>query len=630
MESFGLQVTPQVLPKRQSKIVSNSDSKLFASTEVSKMRSSKSWWIVWLVAVFLLGCSSGSDTQTDGDSNADGDVDADGDQKTDGDAVVDGDADGDVDVELDTENEVIDGDATESDGEDDPAVTDLLPPPEPADTLGYDLIVRETHGDAPTAQEITAFTKKVTGFFKDTDYWNWVWRTSHGLDASYNSEMFDYKMWWQDCGMRKEGDSIVFFHTGRAENITKRTVKVMDNAIAGHLMTGDARMAEIATQLLKGIVALSLGLEFESEDPIVKYLQARAVFNHNHSYEVDDRAVGIDYEPMYTPSFKWNVHVFEIIDNPTYGNIWVSNMRSKDDVPYLFLSLPIVTRAYYESKDKNLREAARLYIEYIRGFSQSIVDNDWFILTKYSDGVATIQIDATREGNPPADLGSFVHWIDLFGPDAECNAQLGAALTGYGVPMDKGDCDGGQIGNTFERMATNTNYFNHNIYNYFHVAALATAQLWGKHDIAASLMEGLVIRYEKMMYDENVPNRDHKEFQSDYAGWLLAAAAQGYPLTGDEAHHIIKLYGESSDWYRQWPHWDPWQSLSEGQQLSDYKAPRDESIDDGQGGTIVKTYVRLVEMPYVFEYCYSPLRSREGVQFIDCEIVADPNQWGED
>ena len=88
-------------------------------------------------------------------------------------------------------------------------------------------------------------------------------------------------------------------------------------------------------------------------------------------------------------------------------------------------------------------------------------------------------------------------------------------------------------------------------------------------------------------------------------------------------------YGDASDWYRLWPHWDPWTSLADGEELSDYKAPRSETITDGQGNEEVKEHVRLYEMPLIFEYCYSPLRHPEGAAFIDCDIVADPSQWGE-
>jgi hypothetical protein len=505
---------------------------------------------------------------------------------------------------------------------------ELTPPPLPADSPGYSVPARTSSDPAPTAQEIETFTRKVTGFFADTAYFDWVWRTSHGMHSSYDPAMMDYKLWWQDVGIRREGDRIVLWHRGRAENILERTLQVLNNTLAGYLLTGDERMGEVSVQLMKGVVALSLGLEFEREDPLVKYLQSRAVFNHNHGYQVDGRDLFIDYEGMYEPSFTWNVHVFEVPDNPTYGTIWLSNMRSKDDVPYMYLALPIATRAYHLAPDPDVRDAAALYIEYLRGFSQSVVDNDWHILTKYEDGAAVTQYDATQPGNPPADLGSFVHWESLFGPDAECTAQLGAALVGYGYTAGRGHCDGGNIGQQFEKVATSINYYNHAIYNYFHIGALAEAHLWGRPELAQSLNEGLATRFDWLVGNPDVPNVDDPMFASDLAAWLLSAATHGLALNETEAHHVMTWYGDASDWYRLWPHWDPWVSLADGEELADYKASRSETVTDGQGNDVVTEHVRLYEMALIFEYCYSPLRHPEGVAFIDCDIVADPSQWG--
>lgn len=506
-------------------------------------------------------------------------------------------------------------------------VPGIEPPPPPTKTLGYEPPDRVPDGVPPAPAEIEAFTRRVMSFFADTGYFDWVFRVTHGLDATYDPAMMDYRLWWQGTHMRRDGDTITFTHHRYAENIAKRTAKVLINAAAGHLLTGDERMAEVAAHLMRGMVALSLGMEFADEDPPVKYLQARAVWTHNHEYEVDGRRVAMDYEPTHVVGGKWNVHSYEITDNPTYGSVWVSNMRSKDDVPYMFYALNMVTRVYYETQNAELKEAARLFIEYMRGFAQSIVDNDWYILTKYADGEATIALDTTKTPPPAADLGSFVHWEVILGPDAECTAQLGAALVGYGYTAGKGDCAGGMAGLELEKLAGITHFFNYNIYNFFHIAALAAAQLWGHHGLAESLTHGLVERFDTFLWKDDVPNSDNSQYPSDSAGWLLAAATQGYPLTAHEARHIMQWWGDSADWYRQWEHWDPWSSLPEGEDFTDYKPPRSRTVPDGEGGETQISYVRLVEMPYIFEYCYSPMKASNGVPFIDCAIVADPTQW---
>lgn len=157
-------------------------------------------------------------------------------------------------------------DSPDMDEEDIPAVV----PPRPLDALSFQRPVRTASGTPPSQAEIAAFTDTMASFFFETGYFDWAWRNTHGLDASYDANMMDYKLWWQDVGMRKQGDTVVFYHHGRAENIAERTVKVLPNLIGGYLATGNQRLADLSTQLMKGMVALSLGLEFEREDPIIK------------------------------------------------------------------------------------------------------------------------------------------------------------------------------------------------------------------------------------------------------------------------------------------------------------------------------------------------------------------------
>ena len=517
-----------------------------------------------------------------------------------------------------SELEIADREVLAETGEPDvPAVV----PPRPLNTLAYPRPARTDIAPPPTEAQIAAFTETLSSFFTETGYFDWAWRNTHGLDASYDPDMMDYRIWWQDVGMRREGDAVVFYHHGRAENVAERTVKVLPNLIGGYLATGNQRLADLSTQLLKGMVALSLGLEFEREDPIVKYLQARAVFNHDHSYEVDGRPVTIDYSGSCKPWAQWNVHIFEIPDNPTYGDIWVSNMRSKDDVAFIIPTVTMATRAYYESEDPDLKAAALLFLEYIRGFCQNIVDSDWFIMTKYEDGVTQRQYNVDRSGDPPVDAGSFVHWETLIGPDGECNGQLGVALTATGGDLGKGDCGRGLAGEVLEHIAFTTHFFNYENYVTFHIGALAAATLW-RHDAAAeALMSGLVDRFEAMLHDPDMPNRDSSYYNSGLAGWLLVAAAHGYPLSTDEAHHVMEWYGRSADWHRGWAHWDPWSSLADGEDIPNDKSPNLEYVTNGDGSEQEIAYIRLMEMPYIFEYCASPVRDKDGVQFVDCEVI---------
>ena len=172
-------------------------------------------------------------------------------------------------------------------------------------------------------------------------------------------------------------------------------------------------------------------------------------------------------------------------------------------------------------------------------------------------------------------------------------------------------------------MAFTTHFFNYENYIHFHIGALAAATLWRHDAIAEALMGGLVDRFEAMLHDPDMPNRDSSYYNSGLAGWLLVAAAHGYPLSADEAQHIMEWYGRSADWHRPWAHWDPWSSLEDGEDLPNDKSPNLETVIDPDGSEREVAYIRLMEMPYIFEYCASPIRDKEGIQFVDCEGILE-------
>ena len=468
---------------------------------------------------------------------------------------------------------------------------------------------RPAAGTPLTDDEITTFTREVTGFWKDVAYFRWVRMHSHGMDPSFDGGVPDYALWWQDTQAIKEGDTVVFRHTGGADNLALRTAKVLNNTLAGYLMTGDEDMRYLSEQYCKGFAALSLGLEWGQEDPVVKYLQARAIFTLDHSYEtVGGRKVSVDYGPVKNESYGWNAATIPNPENPHWGDIWVRNQRSKDDVPHMFRSVPMLLRAAEEAPDESVRDAARLALEYLVGFARDIVDSGYQIRTKFQDGVAVVP---TMENGAIKDLASFVLY-DFVDPRAECNAKLSSALVGYGATLDN-DCGGGS-GGLYETIASDGHYFNYAIIRFFHIAAVANALMVGADEPARALLEGLAARADAILHDESLPNRDAGSWWSDTAAFLLAAAAAGLPLTDEEAQLVREQYLLSVAHYRDFAYWDPWDaSVPEGP--FDYKPERGVAV-------------RPTELAYLLEYCYSPFRNPAGARLVDCDVVADQARWG--
>ncbi len=478
------------------------------------------------------------------------------------------------------------------------------------DSLPFEF-TREDSGDVPTEEEISQFTKKFTGFLKDVGYFDWLWRTGHGLDASYDPDKLHYKFYWQDTKAIKEGNTVKFVHYGGADNIMLRTAKLMIDVGSFYMLSGNDLAARLSEEYSNAITASFVAMLFSQIDP-VKYITARAIFNHNHSYELDGgRMVEVDYDPVKQEQYSWNAHTIPNPRNPEWGDIWVRNMRSKDDVPYMFHAYHYLLRIAKYANDDGLKESAKRAAEYLHGFAKDIVDSGYFIRTKESDGKPYIP---TEEDHPsiPKDLASFVNFEDLI-PNAECNPKLASALMAYGEPLGN-DCGNG-ISPTYETAATNIHYFNYAIIRHFHIAAIEMAILTNHLDMAKKLMEGLAQRVDTDLHDDE-HRAEHSRWDSELAPFMLSAAAVGLPLTSEEVRLIWQVYSDGIDHYKEWPNWDLWSSsVPDGEQPW---TPDDEGH-----------FIRPEDLVRIFEFCYSPLRNPTSQMPIDCSVLADPSKWGE-
>jgi len=452
-------------------------------------------------------------------------------------------------------------------------------------------LTRPDVGTPLTAAQISGFTAKITGFWRDAGYFDWLLRVTHGMDASNPQGMPDYRLYWQDTRAVKSGGTVTFDHTGFADNLTIPTPKVLAAAAAAYLATGDARLGGLAEGLAKGMRAGFLGEAYDAEDPETG-ISARTVFNQNHSFVQDGRPTVVTYDNARRPADDWNAKTVRNPVNPYFGDIWLRIWRSQDDVPYIFRAVPTLRRLAALAPDPQVRQAAADAAAQLEQFARDIVDSGWFIRTKSVTG--DVEIPHYPDGTIP-DLASFslYNWIL---PGAQCEPKLAAAMIAYGDARGL-DCGSG-FGNLYELIAEIGHYYNYDIIRYFHLAAIDNALDAGRDDVAEELLQGLVQRVDQMMAG-TVPNSDDPSYWGDAAGYLVASAASGLPLTSAEAAFLVQRHAEAVDHYGPWPNWDLWSpSVPDGEQA--WAPSRGGSPDN---------YVDITEMAYL-------LRSRPGVDLL--------------
>ncbi len=552
----------------------------------------------------IAGCSDDNDNADSG--KTDGDMETGETDKAD-------DSDGDLEI-VETDGDSDSGESVDGDEDSDLEQEGGLP-----SSLAFH-IEREPDGEPLSEDEIKETTKIITGFWKDTAYFDWIAQTSHGMAADNQWGYPDYKYWWQNTVAVKEGDLVTFKHTGGADNILLRTVRPLMYSLAGYKETGDARLRRICIDYLRGIRAMYTGMIWGDEDPVVDTVMARGIFNHNHEYVLEgDRRAAVDYEPVCFEDLARRHDTLHNPDNPTWGDIWVRTKRSKDDVPFLYRLVPLMMRIIEDGKDATDEEFVNEVEEtmgYIQRFTKDIVDHGYMIRTKDAEGNAYIPL----YNDYPDDYASYVNYEKLW-PNAECAAKLSSALVAYKETLDN-ECGDG-YGGGYEEMTIASHYWSTIIINYFHISAVASALIEGRNDIAEELVQGLADRAVKTMQDEE-GRSNTAEWNSDLAVFLLVSASYGLPLTATEARMVSSEFKRTLEHYSKFELWDLWdESVPDGEY--EYIPDREMEGEAEFGQTKV---IRPTELAAVIEYCESPFKDPTTEPFIDCSVVLDPESWG--
>jgi hypothetical protein len=499
----------------------------------------------------------------------------------------------------------------------------VRPPPRVArfpSALPFAVTRADPGGEPPTAAEVEAFTRRMIRFFAAVDYFRWTRRHSHGLAEANPWGEPPYLFWWQDTLAVRAGDLVTFRHEGGADNMMAYTGRLVGPVVGAFLAfprpEDRTPLRELVLGYLRGVSATMTGSIWADEDPVVDTIMARAIFHRNHAWELDGgRRAAVDYEPERREEVERRHDTLHNPANPTWGDIYVRNKRSKDDFPWIYRTMVHVARLLWTSDDEEVREAALRVHDQLRGFAADIVDHGYLIRAKGPGGAVFVPI---LEGTELVDDFASLVAFESVVPNAECTAKLGVALLATGEPLGNA-CDDG-ISAVYEEVAL-LRFYGHTWMQWnFHVSAVATALLYGL-DSAQALLEGLGARMDELRVRDDQTSADPR-YPADVAQILVLAGAYGLPLTPEEARHVMREYALAADHYEPYDLWDLWRAdLPDG--TYDYIPARESAPPDGPP----RTHIWILELPNLFEYCASPVRAPGGAPFLDCDLFLDPAAW---
>jgi hypothetical protein len=490
----------------------------------------------------------------------------------------------------------------------------LLPPGLPFE------LTRSDPGEPVDPGEVRAFSVRLGGFLREHDWFGWVARTVHGVDASTGKP--DFAMWWTDIDIVRDGDTVTFRHMDLGDrgghNMLGPTTEVLGAALAGVQLTDDPALADLAARLCRGIGAQMLGMVHDADDPL-PHLMARNIVPFNHAYLTrDQRHKVIDYSGWFRPYDRWNCSRFLYPDNPYWGPVWVTNVRSKDDVGHLFRIADAIEQAGSSAFSAEVRDACGEAAVLLSAFAGDIVESGYAIRTKDAEGRPHVfsQVEHPGIDRVSTDLDNFVAFEGLW-PGTECNAMRAADLLGPGDPS-RNDCGSGAP-NVLERVSLQNNYPNINFFRAYHQANVALSLAREDFEGARRVLGGLIDRLEEeATMDRTGVTVPGDRWDADLALGLVHAAVVGMPLTADEVRRVLAYYGRSLDRLEDWGLWDPWaEGVSEG--VHDPVPPRFSTEDDGAS----LYWIPAVALAAPLEYCASRWRNPAGTPFVDCDALLE-------
>lgn len=492
--------------------------------------------------------------------------------------------------------------------------------------LPFDLN-RVDEGMPLTNEEIIAFTKSITGAWKNAEYFNWLDRMTYGLPKNNDYGEPYYSVLWAQTIPVKTGNTITFVHRDGhgADNITQIQIVILTNLIAAYYLTGDEYLAEVADELIRGMNAFFLGMVWDDQVPEEnRHIMARYIVNKNFTEDLGNgRIRAVDYsnwqEETYSDGFSESVYV---PNNPYWSDIYAKAKRSKDDVYFMLREAGILEHYQGIFSDPAHNEALSELMEHIKGFAKDIAENDYRIRT----------ID--HEGNlytPSGDFNSFSYFIESFGVDTECTGRLALDYLGYGSNYNNHQCNNG-IAELFEPFSVVSNGYMSSMNRTIHMAGIVHALNHYDYASAKELLQGYIERTENEMDQTeieptsfpapiNLSWENCKTYNEEMAGELVKAAAIGLPLTSEEVRFIHEQYEKGIQVWNDWEWWDLW----------------DENLPDGEYGRYYVhsydyypySYIAFEDMTNFLQYCASPYINRDSATLVDCSIIADPSQWGE-
>ena len=389
-------------------------------------------------------------------------------------------------------------------------------------------------GTPLTPAELAAATDDLIALLRDTRYFDVVDERVHGWPRTDPAGGYWYGTWWSGVSVEKRGGQVTYRHSSDgADNNGQRTGPFLEGACWAHLLWARPPAASLVRRMVRGFTSWSLAMERTAADPGPSML-ARASYLPAVDSTEGGRALRIDTSadlPGVDNAATVYVH---LPANPTFGDLWIKNQRSKDDLGEMMRAL-VQVQACAPRLDAEAQGDIEEMLARYRAFALQVDADAWGIRTRAKDG---------SDYMPPLLTESLAHYV----PQVECPGVLAIRLLGQGAPGSV-SCGSG-FASSDELAITKASNDVNQILRAHHQAAVLLALWRGQDAVALDLLHGLAARLEADLAWAELSPGAANVVPSDLGALIAHAATVGVPLTSREVRWLHARLRLASAGYR--------------------------------------------------------------------------------
>jgi len=380
--------------------------------------------------------------------------------------------------------------------------------------------VRPAEGTPETATELQDATDVFLQLLQATRYFDVLSERVHGWPQSDPMQRYWYGTWWSGVGFDKSQGQVSLVHVNiGADNNGIGTSAVLEGACLAHQVWPTQKLESLTRRLIRGFNSWYLAMQRMPNDPAGPML-ARAAYPEPITSTDDGRTVYLDYSADRPGVDSYTLYV-ELTNNPYWGDLWIKNNRSKDDIGHMLRAIATLEDCRAGLSQDTLNDLAEMKSHYV-AWAQKVEADGWAIAT----------LDKSATPAMPSLTSTMARYTTT--ANAECDAVLALKLFGDGVP---GSFQCGTGIHPLESLVL-SNPSNGEIIRSYHEAAVRHALLTGQYTAAQDLLTGLATRIEDGMgYAQNGNWPVHLNAEL-LVKLIVNSANAGVPLTAREVRWV--------------------------------------------------------------------------------------------